>query len=77
MVVEFPDPHHGKVWVYDICGDKRDEVIVWNDMLLSIYTQDRVFSGIKIFTPKRKLYNQTFYGSFISEPDWGYINPNL
>jgi hypothetical protein len=73
MVVEFPDPHHGKVWVYNICGDKRDEVIVWNDKLLSIYTQDGCFNGIKIFTPKRKLYNRTFYGSFISEPDWTYL----
>ncbi|MBS7617327.1 acetamidase/formamidase family protein [Candidatus Bathyarchaeota archaeon] len=75
MVVKFPDPHHGKVWVYDVYGDKRDEVIVWNDKFLSIYTQGKGFSGIKIFTPKRKLYNQTFYGSFISEPDWTYINP--
>lgn len=70
MVVEFPDPHPGKVWVYDVCGDERDEVIVWNDKLLSIYTQDRCFSGSKIFVPKRKMYNQTFYGSFISEPNW-------
>jgi len=73
MVVEFPDPHDGKVWVYNVCGDQRDEVIVWNDKLLSIYTQDRGFSGLKIYTPKRRLYNQTFYGSFISEPNWIYV----
>jgi len=76
MVVEFPNPHDGKVWVYDICGDPRDEVIVWNDRLLSIYTQDRPFRGSKIFTPKRRLYNQTFYGSFISEPDWNLFTSN-
>jgi len=73
MVVEFPDPHDGKVWVYNVCGDQRDEVIVWNDKLLSIYTQDRGFSSLKIYTPKRRLYNQTFYGSFISEPNWIYV----
>ena len=73
MVVEFPNSHSGKVWVYDICGDQRDEVIVWNDKLLSIYTQDRPFSGDRIFAPKRRLYNQTFYGSFISKPNWAHL----
>jgi len=75
MVVEFPDPHNGKVWVYNICGDPRDEVIVWNDRLLSIYTQDKGFRGLKIYAPKRRLYNQTFYGSFTSEPNWINVNP--
>jgi len=75
MVVKFPGPHSGKVWVYNVCGDQRDEVVVWNDRLLSVYTQDSPFSGSWIFTPKRRLYNQTFYGSFISKPDWTDFNP--
>ena len=70
MVVRFPDSHPGKVWVYDICGDPRDEVIVWNDKFLSIYTQSENFTGKRLFTPKRRIYNQTFYGSFISNPSW-------
>ena len=74
MVVEFPDPHPGKIWVYDICGDQRDEVIVWNDKLLTVYTQDRPFKGYRIFTPRRRLYNQTFYGSFMSLPDWTWLS---
>jgi len=70
MVVRFPDSHPGKVWVYDVCGDPRDEVIVWNESFLSIYTQSERFAGKCLFTPKRRLYNQTFYGSFISKPSW-------
>ncbi|RLI04453.1 hypothetical protein DRO38_01210, partial [Candidatus Bathyarchaeota archaeon] len=56
-------------------GGQRDEVVVWNDRLPSIYTQDSPFSGSRIFTPKRRLCNQTFYGSFVSKPDWTDFNP--
>ncbi len=66
MVVEFPDPHIGSIWgpkvfVYDICGDAREEVIVWDEKYLTIYTQK---DGAKPrYRFDRKIYNQTFYGN--------------
>lgn len=77
LAVEFPEPHPGKAWVYNVCGDPRDEVIVWNDQVLSIYTQDRPFQGKRMFKPKRRLYNHTFYGSFISEPAWTELGEDI
>ena len=74
LIVRFPDSDISskwgtKVYVWDVCNDPRDEVITWNEHYLTIYTQANRVSG-KVFKPKRRLYNQTFYGNFISEPGW-------
>jgi len=77
LVVPFPDYLEPdidvKLWVYNICGDPRDEVIRYGTKHIDIYTQSKPFVGRKIYTPKRKLYNQTFYCSFKSEPAWTEI----
>lgn len=55
-----------KVYVWNIVGDPRDEVIVWNEHRLIIYTQDdNPRNGV--YKPKRRMYNQSLYGNFISE----------
>jgi len=56
-------------WIGD-GSELRDEVIVWNENYLIVYTQDKRIKG-KVYKPKRKLYNQTFYGNgnFVSTPN--------
>ncbi len=74
LVVKFPDPPEDdvnvKLWVYNICGDQRDEVIRYGAKYIDIFTQAKPFTGERIYAPKRSLYNQTFYTSFKSEPNW-------
>jgi len=74
LVVEFPDPPikgrwGAKVYAWDICGDVRDEVLVWDESHLTIYTQVDEIKG-RVYRPHRRLYNQSFYGNIISEPGW-------
>jgi len=74
LVVEFPDnisrgKSGAKVYAWNVCGDIRDEVLVWDDNYLTIYTQVNQIKG-RIFKPYRRLYNQTFYGNIISVPGW-------
>jgi len=74
LVVRFPKPKEDvKLWVYDICGDQRDEVIRYGIDCIEIFTQAEPFVGERIYTPRRSLYNQTFYTSFKSEPGWTEI----
>jgi len=75
MLVELPNPPTGdaKVYVWDVCGDPRDEVIVWDREFLVIYTQANTVKG-RVYRPARKLYNQTFYGNFISLPGWTTVD---
>lgn len=66
MVIEFPDPHIGSIWgpkvfVCDICSDAREEVIVWDERYLTIYTQKDYAKPKYRFD--RRIYNQTFYGN--------------
>lgn len=74
LVVPFPDLSEQsldtKFWVHDICGDPRDEVIRYGTKNVDIFTQSRPFTGEEIYVPRRRLYNQTFYASFQSEPAW-------
>jgi len=66
MLVKFPDPQIGSIWgqkvfACDICCDYREEVIVWDEKYLTVYTQ---FNGPKPkYRFERKIYNQTFYGN--------------
>lgn len=74
LVVPFPEPlleskWGAKVFIWDVCNDPRDEVIVWDENYLVIYTQSNRVKG-RVYKPLRKLYNQTFYGNFISKPNW-------
>lgn len=67
LLIEFPDSYTrskwgAKVFVWDVGNDPRDEVLVWDEYYLTIYTQAERAKG-EVYRPKRRLYNQTFYGN--------------
>jgi rhamnogalacturonan endolyase len=72
-VVMLPDDGHPDLaWMaYDLTGDPRDELIVWNTEWIYIYTQDRPFAGTRIYAPLRPpLYNESNYAPVVSWPAW-------
>ena len=72
-VVLFPDDGHPDLCAYaiNVTGDERDEVIVWDQERIWIYTQDRPFAGNKIYAPVRNpLYNESNYRAYVSTPAW-------
>ena len=52
-VVMFPDDGHPDLAaaVPNITGDARDEVVLWDQHSVWVYTQDRPFRGDKICAP--------------------------
>jgi len=63
-VVMFPDDGHPDLCaaVASLTGDARDEVILWDQNSVWIYTQDRPFTGKRIYTPSRNPdYNESNY----------------
>jgi hypothetical protein len=72
-VVMFPEDGHPDLAadVLDVTGDPRDEVILWNPDEVWIYTQDRPFTGEKIYAPVRNpSYNDSNYRIVSSFPAW-------
>ncbi len=72
-VVMFPDDGHPDLAAYvaDVTGDKRDEIILWDQERVWIYTQDRPFTGTKIYAPERSPdYNESNYRTTVSLPRW-------
>jgi rhamnogalacturonan endolyase len=72
-VVMFPDDGHPDLayQVLNVTGDERDEIIVWDQKRVWIYTQDRPFTGKKMYAPVRNpLYNDSNYRSTVSLPNW-------
>jgi hypothetical protein len=72
-VVMFPDDGHPDLayQVMNLTGDARDEIIVWDQDSVWIYTQDRPFTGNRIYAPVRNpLYNDSNYRATVSEPAW-------
>ncbi|MGH9338352.1 MAG: hypothetical protein ACRD1R_01875 [Acidobacteriota bacterium] len=72
-VVMFPDDGHPDLAAYvtDVTGDSRDEIILWDQKEVWIYTQDQPFSGDKIYAPVRNgHYNESNYRAMISLPAW-------
>jgi rhamnogalacturonan endolyase len=72
-VVMLPDDGHPDLayQVLDVTGDERDEIIVWNADSVWIYTQDRPFTGRRIYKPIRNpLYNDSNYRATVSLPGW-------
>jgi len=72
-VVLFPDDGHPELCAHamDLTGDARDEVILWDQQSVWIYTQDRPFSGERIYAPVRNPhYNESNYRTSISWPAW-------
>ena len=72
-VVMFPDDGHPDLAanVLDLTGDQRDEIVLWDQKRVWIYTQDRPFSGTRIYAPRRNPdYNESNYRTNVSLPNW-------
>ena len=72
-VVMFPDDGHPDLayYVADVTGDRRDEIILWDQERVWIYTQDRPFTGKRIYAPVRNPhYNESNYLTTVSLPAW-------
>jgi len=72
-VVVFPDDGHPDLaaHVMNLTGDARDEIVLWDEKRVWIYTQDRAFGGERIYAPQRNpLYNDSNYRAAVSLPGW-------
>jgi rhamnogalacturonan endolyase len=72
-VVMFPDDGHPDLafYVADLTGDPRDEIVLWDQEQVWIYTQDRPFTGNRIYAPVRNPhYNESNYRTTVSLPAW-------
>jgi len=72
-VVMFPNDGHPDLAanVLDVTGDARDEIVVWDTERVWIYTQDRPFTGSRIYAPLRNPeYNESNYRTMVSLPNW-------
>lgn len=72
-VVMFPNDGHPDLAaaVLNITGDARDEIVLWDEHAVWVYTQDRPFKGDKIYAPIRNPdYNESNYRTVISLPNW-------
>ncbi len=67
-----PDGHPDLAYqVLNVTGDERDEIIVWDAESVWIYTQDRPFTGQRVYKPTRNpLYNDSNYRATVSLPGW-------
>jgi rhamnogalacturonan endolyase len=72
-VVMFPDDGHPDLACHaaNLTGDERDEIILWDQQRVWIYTQDRPFTGKRIYAPTRNpSYNDSNYRANVSLPGW-------
>lgn len=75
-VVMFPDDGHPDLayHVADVTGDSRDEIILWDQQRVWIYTQDRAAipgPGGKLYAPRRNPdFNDSNYRATVSLPAW-------
>jgi rhamnogalacturonan endolyase len=72
-VVRFPDDGHPDLTaaVLDLTGDPRDEIVLWDQENVWIYTQDRPAPAGKIYAPVRNpLFNDSNYRASVSLPRW-------
>jgi len=75
-VVMFPDDGHPDLAanVLDLTGDQRDEIVLWDQNRVWIYTQDRPFQGTRIYAPLRNPdYNESNYRTNVSLPNWDTV----
>jgi rhamnogalacturonan endolyase len=78
-VVMFPDDGHPDLAAYvkDLTGDARDEVILWDQERVWIYTQDRPFPGDRIYAPTRNPDDtESNYRTVVSRPGWTRVGAN-
>jgi hypothetical protein len=70
-VVMFPDDGHPDLAaaVLNLTGDPRDEIVLWDQQRVWIYTQDRPFTGAHMYVPVRNPdYNDSNYRTSVSLP---------
>ena len=75
-VVMFPDDGHPALAAAaaDLTGDARDEVVLWDTGRVWVYTQDRPFTGSRIYAPVRNPdYNESNYRTTVSMPGWKQV----
>ncbi len=75
-VVMFPDDGHPDLAfaVMNLTGDERDEIVVWDTKEVWIYTQDRPFTGTRIYAPIRNPeFNESNYRTTVSLPGWKQV----
>jgi rhamnogalacturonan endolyase len=73
LMVVLPDDGHPDLnhTVLDISGDSRDEIVVWDQNSIWIYSQiDNPRKGIQDKAFRSPLYNSSFHQSMISIPHW-------
>ncbi|HUS08714.1 MAG TPA: hypothetical protein VMZ52_20585, partial [Bryobacteraceae bacterium] len=71
--VMFPEDGHPDLTanVLNLTGDARDEIVLWDEKRVWIYTQDQPFHGKKIYAPERNPeYNESNYRVNVSLPAW-------
>lgn len=72
-VVMFPGDGHPDLAfnIANVTGDERDEIILWDTKRVWIYTQDRPFTGPRIYAPVRNPdCNESNYRATVSLPAW-------
>ena len=72
-VMQFPGDGHPYMCnaVLDICGDARDEIVVWDPYEIWVYTQSDNPKSDKLYKPVRNpLYNYSNYQATVSLPGW-------
>ncbi len=77
QVVQLPDDGHPDLacMVANFVGDERDELMVWNEQEIWIYTQDRPYEGERIYSPTRNgHFNESNYGTIVSRPNWKVVD---
>ncbi len=70
-VVVFPDDGHPQLCAeaLDLLGDGRDEILLWDQDAIWIYTQDRPPAGKSLYRPVRyPLWNRSNYRAEVSLP---------
>ena len=70
-VVMFPDDGHPDLTaaVANVTGDARDEVILWDQERVWIYTQDQPYRGERLYPSKRNPNcNESNYRTVVSLP---------
>jgi rhamnogalacturonan endolyase len=72
-VLKFPDDGHPDMCnaVLDLTGDCRDEIVVWDQHQLWVYTQSDSPKTGRLYKPVRNpLYNYSNYQATVSLPGW-------
>jgi hypothetical protein len=77
-VVRFPDDGHPELAAaaLDLAFDPRDEIVLWDEDRVWIYTQDGEAPTGRVYAPRRNpTYNDSNYRANVSLPGWREPRP--